>query len=340
MASNHETLLRQWQMLRHIPRYPAKITARDLKEKLDAEDFNVTKRTVERDLMDLSSAFPLSLDDREKPYGWSWQKDAPAFDLPGLGNNEALTLMMVEQHLSTLLPATTMDVLEPYFKAARQHLTAIPKSQHVRSWLNKVRTVPPNQPLIPPKIKPEIQNAISEALLADRQLQISYRRHGDTKSVGYRIHPLALIQRGGVVYLSVRINDHDNARTLALHRIESATLLEKSSQYPAGFNIDDEIAKGLFGFGDGTMIQLNALFSTDHGEYLFETPLSKDQRIEKLPNGSMMITATVANTPQLVWWLLGLGNGVEVIEPKSLRQTMVSTIESMAKMYVPAPDSA
>ena len=77
MPANHETLLRQWQMLRYIPRYPAKITATQLKAKLDSEDFNVTKRTVERDLMDLSRAFPLTLDDRSKPYGWSWQKDAP-----------------------------------------------------------------------------------------------------------------------------------------------------------------------------------------------------------------------------------------------------------------------
>lgn len=216
MPSNHETLHRQWHMLRHIPRYPHKITAKDLKKKLDAEDFNISKRTVERNLQELSFAFPLALDDREKPYGWSWQKDAPAFDLPGLGNNEALTMMMVEQHLSTLLPATTMDVLAPYFKAARQHLTAIPKAQHVRSWLNKVRTVPPNQPLIAPRIKPEVQHVVSDALLADRQLQIQYRRRGDVKPVEYLIHPLALIQRGGLIYLYVRIFNYEDTKTLAL----------------------------------------------------------------------------------------------------------------------------
>jgi predicted DNA-binding transcriptional regulator YafY len=333
MPSNHETLLRQWQMLRCIPRYPYKITARDLKEKLDAEDFNVTKRTVERDLMDLSSTFPLALDDREKPYGWSWQKDAPAFDLPGLGNNEALTLMMVEQHLNTLMPATTLDVMAPYFKAARQHLTAVPRTQHVRSWLNKVRTVHPNQPLLAPKIKPEVQHAVSEALLTDRQLQISYRRRGDTKPCEYRIHPLALVQRGGIVYLVVHIQDYQDTRILALHRIESATIQEQSSESPAGFNIDDEIASGLFGFGDGTMIQLKARFVADRGEHLFETPLSKDQKIEELPDGGLMVTATVADTPQLVWWLLALGDGVEVMEPPALREKIADTIRAMMEHY-------
>ena len=333
MSSNHETILRQWQMLRYIPRYPHKISARELKEKLDSENFTVSKRTIERNLMDLSATFPLALDDRDKPYGWSWQKDAPAFDLPGLGNSEALTMMMVEQHLNTLLPATTLEVLEPYFKAAKQHLKTLPKAQQVSSWLNKVRTVSPNQPLLPPKIRPEVQHAVSEGLLMDRQLQITYRRRGDPKTAQYRIHPLALIQRGGLVYLAVCINDHHDTRTLALHRIETVTILKESSQYPAEFNIDDEIAKGRFGFGDGTMITLKAKFRHGCGDHLFETPLSKDQKVEELPDGNLLLTATVASTPQLSWWLLALGDGAEVIEPLKLRDEIRSSIQRMVKIY-------
>ncbi len=39
----HDTLLRQWQMLRLVPRYPAKITAGDLRDRLVAGGFEVTK---------------------------------------------------------------------------------------------------------------------------------------------------------------------------------------------------------------------------------------------------------------------------------------------------------
>lgn len=333
MPSNHETLLRQWQMLRLIPRYPQKITATQLKERLDAEDFNVTKRTVERDLNDLSLAFPLHVDDRSKPHGWSWQADAPAFDLPGLGNNEALTMVMVEQYLEPLLPATTLDILAPYFKAARQHLSAIPKSEHVRSWSNKVRTVPPAQPLLTPAIKPEVLQAVSEALLLDRQLQLTYRRRGEVASVEYRVHPLALIQRGGLLYLYVRIFDYEDTRTLVLHRIENATMLDVATQYPEGFSIDEEVSKGRFGFGEGSMIQVKLRFRSDYGAHLFETPLSQDQCVEEQADGFLMVTATVAETPQLTWWVLGLGEGVEVLEPTTLRKEIASTTRAMANNY-------
>jgi predicted DNA-binding transcriptional regulator YafY len=333
MTQQHDTLLRQWHMLRHIPRYPLKITARALKDKLDLDGFNITKRTIERDLLELSSTFPLALDDREKPYGWSWQRDAPSFDLPGIGNNEALAMIMVEQHLSNLLPATTIDVLKPYFKSAHQHLTATLKAHNVKTWLNKVRTVQANQTLLAPKIKADLQRTVTEALLNDKQLQITYRRRGESKLVKYRIHPLALIQRGGLIYLYVRINDYEDIKIIALHRFESAEILDESTQYPDNFNIDQEIAKGRLDFGAGETITLKAKFNAEAGEHLFETPLCLNQLIDVQADGCLLVSADVADTPQLLWWLLALGAGIEVLEPLSLRAKVADTLNNAARLY-------
>ncbi len=334
MAQLHpDTLLRQWQMLRMIPRYPQKITAKDLHAKLQAEQFDVTKRTVERDLLSLSEMFPLVSDERDKPYGWSWSKDAPVFNLPGLSHNEALTLAMVEQHLNSLLPASTLSQLQPYFKAARQHLSGIPQSERARSWLNKVRTVPPSQPLLPPNVKAAVQQTVHEALLADRQIEIKYLKRGEGKAVDYRIHPLALVQRGPVTYLYCRIFDYEDLRTLALHRIQSAAMLEEAAKAPAGFSVDDAVSSGTFGFGEGKQIRLEAIFYRGAGDHLFETALSQDQSLTEQEDGSLKLAATVADTPQLVWWLLGLGDGVQVIKPAALRKSVADTVAKMQAIY-------
>ena len=328
-----DTLLRQWQMLRMIPRHPLKITARELHARLQSEQFDVTKRTVERDLLALSELFPLVSDERDKPYGWSWAKDAPTFSLPGLSHNEALTLVMVEQHLNTLLPASTQDQLAPYFKAARQHLSGIPQAERTRSWLNKVRTVPPTQPLLPPVIKPAVQQTIHEALLADRQLDIKYLKLGQSEAVEYRIHPLAIIQRGLIVYLYCRFFDYEDGRLIALHRIQAATVREEKTNIPAHFSIDEIIGSGALGFGEGKLIKLEALFSREVGEHMQETPLSTDQVVSLQEDGKLRITATVTDTPQLLWWLLSLGDGVEVVKPKALRQSMAETVGRMCSIY-------
>ena len=99
MKAPHGTLQRQWRLLRLLPRYPTKLTASDLLNRLEGEGFETTKRTIERDLMSLSEIFPIFLDDREKPYGWSWQKNAPILDVPGLTAPQALAFALVQRIL-------------------------------------------------------------------------------------------------------------------------------------------------------------------------------------------------------------------------------------------------
>lgn len=342
MAKNEDTLFRQWHMLRRVPRYPQKITVQDIRRGLAESGFDITERSIQRDLNDLSEVFPLFCDDREKPYGWSWQKDAASFDLPGLSVPEALTLAMAEQHLRDLLPAPMVDQLQPYFKAARKRLDVEPTPHRGRSWLDKVRSVPPTQPLLPPRIDPVVQHVISEALLYEKQVSIRYRKREEKTAVEYRVHPLALIQRGPMLYLYCRFFDYEDARMLALNRIVSAELLDDRAVYPKEFSIDRQVDLGIWGFGSGEKIKVELIFQEGYGSHLYETPLSNDQVIEELPDKDLRVTATVADTPQLLWWLLGFGEGVEVIAPIALRDHIHATVQEMSKTYAGfnRPDSA
>lgn len=331
MSGLNETLLRQWQMLRLLPRYPGKISARELQNKLAVEGFEVSKRTVERDLHELSLKFPLTLDDRDKPYGWSWQKDSAAFDLPGLGLHEALMLQLVQAHLKNLLPASTLEVMNPYFINAEQRLKSTSPGNKVSSWQNKVRSVPATQPLLAPVINEAVQTQVTKALLLDRQLKITYIARGKEANQ-YKIHPLALVQRGAITYLIVRINDFEDTRLLALHRIYEAEILDESAEKPEKFNIDTEIINGRLGYGNGRLIKLIAKFTSEAGDHLYETPLSSDQTILK-ENEALVISATVADTPQLTWWLLGFGAAVEVLKPIELRSMIAEMLSNGAKKY-------
>lgn len=331
--TKHDTLLRQWQMLRLIPRYPAKITAGDICDRLAADGFKVTKRTVERDLASLSDIFPLISDEREKPFGWSWKKEAVPLDVPSLGNGEALAFKLIEQYLAGLLPHATLAQLAPYFRMAGQRLSALPKGSAIHAWPDKVRVVTPTQPLIPPRIDPRVQQAVSDALLNDRQLVLRYLKRGEEELKEYIAHPLALVQRGGVTYFVVTLWDYPNPVLLALHRIRSADILEGHSRRPKDFDIDKYIAGGALDFGEGKLVRLEAIFYEPAAEHLYETPLSEDQSIVPFDNTRVKLTATVANTPQLEWWLLGFGDAVEVVKPASLRAGIKEMVAAMARQY-------
>ena len=71
---NKDTLLRQWVMLRHIPRGPRRIDTATLRKHLLAAGFDITLRSIQRDLVNLSTILPLAADNA-KPQGWYWLPD-------------------------------------------------------------------------------------------------------------------------------------------------------------------------------------------------------------------------------------------------------------------------
>lgn len=336
MQSQNDTLLRQWSMLRCIPQFPRQITARDLTERLSSEGFAVSKRTVERDLLSLSGIFPLVSNERSRPYGWSWNKDAEAFALPSMSPLQALTLELAHDHLAALLPASLLATLTPYFKCADGVLSSGDGVKKLASWRKKVAIVPPNQPLIPPDYPEEIIEAVHSALLSEQQLEISYasREQGETKT--YPVHPLGIVQRGAVTYLVATLYDYTDIRLLAVHRILSAQVLDQPAKTPKKFDLAKYIRLGAFGFEESGEIKLVVRFTTPAAEHLRETPLSLDQQIEPDQPDWVRLRATVPDTAQLRWWLMGFGNQVEILEPVSLRDEFVNMTQSLHGIYHPA----
>jgi predicted DNA-binding transcriptional regulator YafY len=333
MSFTPETLLRQWQTLRFIPRHPRRITAGELCSRLEKEGFNVVKRTVERDLQSLTLIFPLVSDERSKPYGWSWQKDAPAFDLPGLSNSEAITLLLAQEHLRTLLPASTIAQLQPYFTLAGQKLSAMEQHSGIAGWQRKVRVIPPTQPLLSPKIDEAVQATLHEALLHERQCNLAYRRRDSLEPESYPVHPLGLVQRGQVLYLVCTIKNYPHVRLLALHRIQSVQLLDAPIAGPVDFDLDEYLASGALGWAPKESIHLEAAFSAEVAIHLQETPLTEDQTLTELADGRVKLAATVRETQQLRWWLQGFGDSVEVLSPPGLRSRVATSIRNLAIRY-------
>lgn len=84
--------------------------------------------------------------------------------------------------------------------------------------------------------------------------------------------------------------------------------------------------------GDGT-IRINAIFEKDATIHLEETPLSDDQRLTEQADGNVLVEATVADTGQLRWWLLGFGGRIEVLEPQGLRDELKDHAVRMVERY-------
>jgi predicted DNA-binding transcriptional regulator YafY len=307
------SLHRQWLILQRLPQGKW-IGTTDLMKGLVQDGVGVSLRTIQRDLNQLAERFPLE-HNNASPQGWRWRADAQISSLPHITTSQAVTFLMVEDHLRHLLPPSLLDELRPWFDMARRTINLSDGNQG-RHWLDCVRIMPPTQPLIPPAVPRDAQQAVYEALLATRQLQASYQRRYDKTAAEYVLNPLAIVQRGPVIYLvATRADSLEKIRLFALHRFVSAEVLKAAAVSPPDFHVDEYLDSGAMGFGQGEPVRLRAVFEAKAGEHLYECQLSTDQTITEQEDGQLLVEATVRNTAQLLWWLRGFGKAVQVLEP-------------------------
>jgi predicted DNA-binding transcriptional regulator YafY len=332
-----ETLSRQWQMLQLIPRLPRSVSVARIHTDLQAKGYALTRRTVERDLLDLQTRFSLEVDASQRPQLWSWAANSLPLDLPRMSQSEALTLLMAREYLQPIMPASTLVQMARYFDLAQQRINgdaANGKRIPEANWRAKVRVLPSTQPLLSPKVNSEALANIQEGLLRHLQCEVTYLGRDADKPDQYAIHPLGLVQRGLVLYVVCRIKNYSDIMLLVAHRIQAAALCAHSSKTPDGFSLDAYIATGAFGWdSDSSLIVLKARFAAATAVHLRETPLSKDQVMTDESDGHVLVTASVQLTQQLVRWLLGFGDAVEVLEPLALRTQMQETVLRMAANY-------
>lgn len=153
-SSNHLALARQWEMLKLLPGRAPGLTARELTERLKEAGYEVSKRTVERDLNDLSMQFGIVCNDAAMPYGWHWLPGQQAA-FGSVDLVDALTLSLTENVLRQMLPRSMLGVLEPKFQQARTKLAALSEQLLARLG-EKVRYVSPSFHLQAPTIRPKL----------------------------------------------------------------------------------------------------------------------------------------------------------------------------------------
>src|SRR6056297_636922 len=151
MRGTGSTVRRQWEILRLLPRHLYAISTTDIHDKLRSIGYEVSKRTIERDLASLEQQFPLRCEERGRTHLWSWHKDAQVAQVPGMASTEALTLLLAGDYLRDLLPDGVITDVEPYLKRAESTIAGT----KLRDWRSKVRRLGGSPTLIPPDVAPE-----------------------------------------------------------------------------------------------------------------------------------------------------------------------------------------
>ena len=201
----------------------------------------------------------------------------------------------------------------------------------------RVRIVPDSLRLRPVALYPQVLEAVIRALAQSCALGVLYEDAAGQRGEAV-IHPQALIQRGPLPYLFALKNAEDEPlRLYALHRMIRAQALEgQPARAAAGFDLDRAIAQGRADFGQGEMIDLEIRVRGYLATLLSACPLNDEQELLDEPEDSgftLRVKARLPSTGQLLRWLLGAGDNVEVVAPETLRRVVAAQAAKTAALY-------
>lgn len=328
----NDACYRRIQTLRLLPTAPARISVSILHDKLVGQGFEIDKRSLQRDLNSLSKLFAIESDGNKDIPGWYWRKDAEKLELPEMEPAVALSFRMVKLFLERFMPPSTLDDLVPYFKHSDSILNNL-VSNHLSDWNNKIAILSRSQPLLSPSIDPVVLAETYQALLLEKQLRAHYQPRSEEPR-DYVINPLGIVMVDKIIYLVGTLWEYQDIKQFALHRFISAEQLESTAAAPSDFALNDYIHTGHFEYlvdGDET-INLRLKITKGIAIHLSESKLSGDQSIDFTEDG-VFLSATVKNTQQLRWWLMSFGDGLEIMQPISLREEFRDTFKSLNAIY-------
>jgi len=318
-------------MLGMIPRREF-IKTKEIASRLKAEhNIEISLRTIQRDLVNLSRNYTLITDDN-KSAGWSWMEGTPLLDIPVMDPPVALTFRLMRDYMAHLLPRAILATLDGYFRAADDRLNKLPNST-LSHWADKVRVVSRSLSFTPPRVHESILDSLYKALQLELCFELDYcARSGKEKT--YLVNPLGLVFVNNLIYLVATLNDHTDPIQLLAHRMKSIRLLpDQPATTPDGFTLQGYIDSGEFGYPLGGKIPLKVLFDKGAAPYLYETKLVPNQKLTEQTDGKLLLEAVVQDDVQLRWWLKGLGEKVEILEPADLRNEFATMASKMAEKY-------
>ena len=315
-------------------------------------------RNVQNWLTDIreSPEFAAQIEHREDPHNrrqFLYSSTTPTVGQRIMPVEEACLVLMAEKFLQEAIPADFYDAgLQDLFLAARARLKEYEKRakqqrQRIKDYLKRIAIEQRGQTLIEKTVPYEVLGPLSRAILEGKRVECRYR------GAERELHPFAIVLRSPKIYL-LAVDDHVIRRIrpadlipaqFLCARITDAKVSDKPNLVPDDFSAEKYIQEiGLDGDADdwgssgrGFKLVLRVFdAAADNLLADLETfPLSKDQSIEKEKgtNNYLLTARRVRGTHQLIEWILGREERVEVLAPTTLRSYIVDRLDAIRARY-------
>jgi predicted DNA-binding transcriptional regulator YafY len=321
----NESLYRQWRILHLIYGNSADgISLQNL-----ADEFNVSKRTIRRDITNLSSVgFPV-YDEVDKHRGKQvFYYIHPGYKIPEIQ-------FSISEVMSMLLAYKTSNLQneDESFKSALNKITATIPAE-MRTFLNTAQhTILQDNSLRIVENEQNVQKIqfLQEAVSLKKQVIFSYVSAKKQTPEKRTVSPYAIKPYRSNFYLAGYCHLRKEIRVFALSRIADLKL--------SGANIlkTDFDGGSFFGSGFGIFIDkpetAKLRFNKRVAYLIRERIFHENQKLNELNSGEIELEIPISGYQEIKGIILSYGKDVKVLEPAELKDEIKEEIIGMNKLY-------
>jgi proteasome accessory factor B len=293
-----------------------------------AAECGVSRRTIYRDLNTIEKAgIPVFYDRPTGRYRIHQTALMPAINL---GLDEALALVIVASELGH---SGRLPLLEPARDAAAKIEASLPLGMRAMlgglARTTRVRTTPAARH----NSLRETYQTVQRSIVRRQPLDAVYISFHDAGQIRTRLKPYWLLFHERAWYVIGRSSKHRAVRTFKLGRFKVLLPAKGRFKMPAGLTLEKHLGNAWRMMRGEKTYQVHLTFSPLISPNVAEVNWHRTQQVSWDEDGCVHFRATVDGLDEILWWVLGYGPEVEVVEPPELRKRLSTMARRMLALY-------
>ena len=162
---------------------------------------------------------------------------------------------------------------------------------------------------------------LTQAIAKKRTVQMRYYSASRLRTTRREVDPYRLWYASGGLYLVGYCHLRKEPRMFAVERMRAVTLTDHPYQMPLGFDLEAFVQDSLTVMR-GRPIEVELRFDKATAAWAKDRIWHPSQKLTPLKNNGMTMRLNVADSRELVGWILSFGSGVQVIKPEPLQKAV------------------
>jgi proteasome accessory factor B len=282
-----------------------------------ARELEVSTKSIHRDIEFMRDRLNLPIEFAPSNNGYFYNGEVNSFPTIQITEGEIFALVVAEKALQQYR-GTSFE--KPLLSAIKKMEQALPDTislnladiEQTISFRTRAEQI----------LDLKIFDVLAKAAARREQIELAYRKPGQTKPEARVVDPYHLANINGEWYLFAFDHARKDIRTFAPARIKSVQPTGKTFERPQKFSLEKRL-RDSFGVHSGQGEHAVVIhFNPRAADYVREKKWHESQQLRELKSGGVELSLKLSSLMEIERWVLSWGGDAKVLKPRELAEAV------------------